>query len=46
MFQYQGTGQQHVAYHARKRNKHELHYDVHEQELLGVRDDDDDGYKF
>jgi hypothetical protein len=37
MLQDQG-GQQFVAYHARKMNKHEVHYHVHEQELLAVRD--------
>jgi uncharacterized membrane protein len=31
MLQYQGTGLQYVAYHARKSNKHEVHYHVHEQ---------------
>jgi hypothetical protein len=38
LLQDQGIGQQHVAYHARKMNKHEVHYHVHEQELLVVRD--------
>jgi hypothetical protein len=38
MSQDQGIGLQLVAYHARKMNKHELHYHVHEQELLAVRD--------
>jgi hypothetical protein len=33
-----GIGLQHVAYHARKMNKHEVHYLVHEQELMAVRD--------
>jgi hypothetical protein len=34
----QGIGLQHVAYHARKMNKHEVENHVHEQELLAVRD--------
>jgi hypothetical protein len=34
----QGIGLQHVAYHARKMNKHEVHYLVHEQEILPARD--------
>eukprot|EP00873_Tetraselmis_striata_P015212 jgi/Tetstr1/435476/TSEL_024382.t1 len=34
----QGSGLRPVAYHARKMNKHEVHYPVHEQELLAVRD--------
>jgi hypothetical protein len=34
----QVIGLQHVAYHARKMNKHEVHYHVHEQESLVVRD--------
>jgi hypothetical protein len=39
MLQNQGIiGLRHVAYHARKMNKHEVHYHVHEQELLAVRD--------
>jgi hypothetical protein len=38
LLQAQGIGLQHVAYHARKMNKHEVHYHVHEQELLAVRD--------
>jgi hypothetical protein len=38
MLQDQGIGLQHVAYHARKMNKHEVHCHVHEQELLAVRD--------
>jgi hypothetical protein len=38
LLQDQGQGLQHVAYHARKMNKHEVHYPVHEQELLAVRD--------
>jgi hypothetical protein len=36
LLQDQGIGLQHVAYHARKMNKHEVHYHVHEQELLAV----------
>jgi hypothetical protein len=36
LLQDQGIGLQHVAYHARKMNKHEVHYPVHEQELLAV----------
>jgi hypothetical protein len=38
MLQDQGIGLQPVAYHARKMNKHEVHYHAHEQELLAVRD--------
>jgi hypothetical protein len=38
LLQDQGIGLQLVAYHARKMNKHEVHYHVHEQELLAVRD--------
>jgi hypothetical protein len=38
LLQDQGQGLQHVAYHARKMNKHEVHYPVHEQELLAIRD--------
>ena len=38
LLQDQGHGLQPVAYHARKMNKHEVHYPVHEQELLAVRD--------
>jgi hypothetical protein len=38
LLQDKGIGLQHVAYHARKMNKHEVHYLVHEQELLEVRD--------
>jgi hypothetical protein len=38
LLQDQGIGLQHVAYHARKTNKHEVHYHVHEQELLAVHD--------
>jgi hypothetical protein len=38
MLQDQGIGLQLVAYHARKMNKHEVHYHVHEQELLAVHD--------
>jgi hypothetical protein len=39
MLQDQGIGVQHVAYHARKMNKHEVHYlNVHEPELLAMRD--------
>jgi hypothetical protein len=34
----QGIGLQPLAYHARKMNKHEVHYHVHEQELLVVHD--------
>lgn len=34
----QGDGLRLVTYHARKMNKHEVHYRVHEQELLAVRD--------
>jgi hypothetical protein len=38
LLQDQGIGLQHVAYHDRKMNKHNVHYDVHEQDLLLVRD--------
>jgi hypothetical protein len=38
LLQDQRIGLQHVAYHARKMNKHEVHYHVHEQELIAVRD--------
>jgi hypothetical protein len=38
LLQDQGIRLQPVAYHARKMNKHEVHYHVHEQELLAVRD--------
>jgi hypothetical protein len=38
LLQGQGIGLQHVAYHARKMNKHEVHYHVQEQELLAVPD--------
>jgi hypothetical protein len=38
LLQDQGIGLQHVAYHARKMSKHEVHYHIHEQELLAVRD--------
>jgi hypothetical protein len=38
LLQDQGIGLQPVACHARKMNKHEVHYHVHEQELLAVRD--------
>jgi uncharacterized membrane protein len=38
LLQYQSIGLQHVAYHARKMSKHEVHYLVHEQEFLAVRD--------
>jgi hypothetical protein len=38
LLQDQGNGLQHVAYNARKMNKHEVDYHVHEQELLAVRD--------
>jgi hypothetical protein len=38
LLQDQGIGLQHVAYHARKMNKHEVHFHVHEQELLAARD--------
>ena len=38
LLQNQGNGLQPVAYHARKMNAHEIHYPVHEQELLAVRD--------
>ena len=38
LLQDQGNGLQPVAYHARKMNKHECNYPVHEQELLGVVD--------
>ena len=38
LLQDQGEGLQPVAYHARKMNKHECNYPVHEQELLGVVD--------
>jgi hypothetical protein len=34
----QGIGLQHVAYHARKMNKHKVHYHVHLKELLAARD--------
>jgi nucleoside diphosphate kinase len=35
--EYQGIGLNVVAYHALKMNKHEVHYHVHEQELLTIR---------
>jgi hypothetical protein len=38
LLQDQGIGLQHVACHARKMTKNEVHYPVHEQELLLVRD--------
>eukprot|EP00873_Tetraselmis_striata_P013167 jgi/Tetstr1/433431/TSEL_022705.t1 len=38
LLQDEGSGLRHVAYHGRKMNKHEVHYPVHEQELLAVRD--------
>jgi hypothetical protein len=38
LLQDQGIGLQHFAYHARKMNKHEVHYHVDEQELRAVRD--------
>jgi hypothetical protein len=38
LLQDQCNGLQHIAYHARKMNKHEVHYHVHEQELLAMRD--------
>jgi hypothetical protein len=38
LLQDQGIGLQHVAYYARKMNKHEVHYHVQEQELMAVRD--------
>ena len=38
LLQDQGRGLQPVAFHARKMNKHERHYPVHEQELLAVKD--------
>jgi hypothetical protein len=38
LLQDQGIGLHFFAYHARKMNKHEVHYLVHEQELLAVRD--------
>jgi hypothetical protein len=38
LLQDQGIGLQHVAYHVRKMNKHKVHYHVHEQELMVVRD--------
>jgi hypothetical protein len=38
LLQDQGIGLQDVTYHARKMNKHEVYYHVHEQELLAVRD--------
>jgi hypothetical protein len=38
LLQDQGIGLQFVAYHARKMNKHEALYHVHEEELLAVRD--------
>jgi hypothetical protein len=38
LLQGQGIGLQPVAYHARKMNKHEVHYSIHEQELLAVCD--------
>jgi hypothetical protein len=37
LLQDQGIGLQPIAYHARKMNKHEVHYRVHEQEVLAVR---------
>lgn len=38
LLQDQGRGLQPVCFHARKMNKHECNYPVHEQELLGVVD--------
>jgi hypothetical protein len=38
LLQDQGIGLQHVAYHARKMNKYEVHYHVYEQELMAARD--------
>jgi hypothetical protein len=38
LLQDQGIGLQYVAYHTRKMNKHEVHYHVHERELLAVFD--------
>jgi hypothetical protein len=38
LLQDQGIGLQPLAYYNRKMNKHEVHYLVHEQELLVVRD--------
>jgi CBS-domain-containing membrane protein len=38
MLQDQGIGLQLVACHARKMNKYEVHYPIHEHELLAVRD--------
>jgi hypothetical protein len=38
LLQDQGIGLQHVAYHARKMNKDEVHYHVHEHELLALRE--------
>jgi hypothetical protein len=38
LLQDQGIGLQRVAYHARKMNKHEVHYHAHKQELLAVLD--------
>jgi hypothetical protein len=37
LLQDQGIGLQLVAYHARKMNKHEVHYHAHKQELVAVR---------
>jgi hypothetical protein len=38
LLQDQGIGRQHDAYRARKMNKHEVHYPIHEHELFAVRD--------
>jgi hypothetical protein len=38
LLQGQGIGLQPVAYHARKMNKHEVHYPAHEQELQAMHD--------
>jgi hypothetical protein len=38
LLQDQGIGLQHIACHARKMNKHVVHYLAHEQELLAVHD--------
>jgi hypothetical protein len=38
LLQVQGIGLQPVAYYARKMNKHEVHYPIHEHEVLSVRD--------
>jgi hypothetical protein len=38
LLQDQGIGLDYVAYHARKMKRHEVHYHVHEQDLMPVRD--------